>query len=85
MGVFHQKSFEAELSDLRADADRLDDAIRYVEHQLSEDPASGLESAVPGIYIAPVRLPVDGGLVRMSIFYTYDGKDVTFQSLKRAP
>lgn len=85
MGVFHEKTFEAQLNALRADADRLDDALSYVEHQLSEDPQTGLESAVPGIYVAPVRLPTEDGLVRMSIFYTYDGKDVTFRMLKRSP
>lgn len=85
MGVFHDRRFEDELSALQADVDRLDDALRYVEQRVSEDPASGIESSVPGIFIAPVRLPAKSGLVRMSIFYTYDGKDVTFRMLRRAP
>lgn len=85
MGVIYDRRFEDELSALRADVDRLDDAVRYVEQRLSEDPGSGIESNIPGIYIAPVRLPSSEGLIRMSIFYTYDGRDVTFRMLRRAP
>jgi hypothetical protein len=85
VGVFHDRRFEDELKVLQADVDRLDDALRYVEQRVSDDPASGIESSVPGIFIAPVRLPAENGLVQMSIFYTYDGKDVTFRMLRRAP
>jgi hypothetical protein len=85
VGVFHEKKFEEEVAELKADFDRLDLALSYVEYQLAEDPGSGIESSVPGIWVAPVRLPLDRGLVRFSIFYTYDGEDLTFQELKRAP
>jgi len=85
VGVFHDRRFEDELSALRVDFDRLDDALRYVEQRVSEDPASGIQSPIPGIFIAPVRLPTENGLVQMSIFYTYDGSDVTFRMLRRAP
>lgn len=85
MGVFHDKDFEDELNALGVDPKRLDGAMRYVEQQLSEDPTGGIESAVPGIYVAPVRLPAGNGqLILVSVFYTYDGKDVTFRMLRRA-
>jgi hypothetical protein len=85
VGVFHNQDFEAQLAALKADTDRLDDAIRGVEQLLSESPDSGVEADIPGIFVFRVRLPSDVGLVRMSIFFTYDGNDVTFQMLKRAP
>lgn len=85
MGVFHNQEFETQLAALKADTDRLDDAIRGVEQLLSTSPESGVQSEIPGIFVFRVRLPSDVGLVRMSIFFTYDGDDVTFQMLKRAP
>jgi hypothetical protein len=85
VGIIYDHRFEDELKALQADIDRLDDALRYVEERLAEAPASGIKSSVPGILVAPVRLPDKSGLVRMSIFYTYDGKDVTFRRLRRAP
>lgn len=85
MGVIHDKNFEDELYALGVDPKRLDDAMRYVEQQLSEDPSVGIESAVPGIYVAPLRLPSGSGqLISISVYYTYDGKDVTFRMLRRA-
>lgn len=84
MGVFYDRDFEDQLGRLRVEADRLDEAISFVEYQLSENPDSGIQSGVPGIYVAPVRLPSEDGLARFSIFYTYDGKDVTFRLLRRA-
>jgi hypothetical protein len=85
VGVFHDRRFEDELNALQGDVDRLDDALRYVEQRISEEPASGIQASVPGIFIAPIRLPANSGLVRVSIFYTFDGKDVTFRALRRAP
>jgi len=85
VGVFHQPKFDQQLSQLSADLQRLQDALRYDEWLLSEFPETGIESDVPGIFVAPTRLPTDEGMVRASIFYTYDGKDVTFHRLVRAP
>ena len=85
VGVFHDQGFEAQLAALKADSDRLDDAIRGVEELLSEHPDAGVESEVPGIFVFRLRLPSSDGLVRVSIFFTYNGKDVTFQSLRRSP
>ena len=85
MGVFRDEAFEEQLRGLGADLPRLDDAIRYIEHQLSEHPESGVASEIPGIYVAHARLPHAGELARFSIFYTFDGKDVTFRVLRRAP
>jgi hypothetical protein len=86
VGVWHQKKFEEELEALGADAKRLDDAMRGVEEQLAEDPSAGIESRVPGMLIKRIKLPgADGSIVRASILYTFDGKDVTYQSIKRRP
>lgn len=85
MGVFHDQSFDVQLAALKADANRLDDAIRGVEQLLSEHPDAGVESEVPGIYVFRLRLPSSDGLVRASIFFTYNGEDVTFHSLRRSP
>jgi hypothetical protein len=84
VGVFHDQDFEAQLAALKADSERLDDAIRGVEQLLSEQPDAGVESEVPGIFVFRLRLPSSEGLVRVSIFFTYDGQDVTFRSLRRS-
>lgn len=85
MGVSRDESFERDLCAFKVDLPRLDEALRYVEYELAENPDAGVASVVPGIYVALTRLPDAGGLVRVSIFYTYDGKDVTFRRIRRAP
>jgi hypothetical protein len=85
VGISRDESFERDLRTFRADLPRLDEALRYVEFELAEHPDSGIESAVPGIYVAPTRLPDGKRLIRVSIFYTYDGRDVTFRRIRRAP
>jgi hypothetical protein len=85
VSVIKSDRFEREFRSLLADLPRLDEAIGYVEYQLSEDPASGLKTAVSGLFIARTRLPHDGGMIRVSIFYLFDGTNVTFVDLKRDP
>jgi hypothetical protein len=84
VGVSRDKSFEEDLKAFQADLPRLDEALRYVEYELAENPGAGIQSDVPGIYVAPTRLPNAGALARVSIFYTYDGKDVTFRRIRLA-
>lgn len=85
MGVHKTEQFEEQLKALLAGFSRLDDAIGSVEYLLSEYPDSGISTAVPGLYVFRTRLPDAGNLVRFSIFYLYDGKDVWFKELRRAP
>lgn len=86
VGVHRHPKFQAQAEALQSDVHRLDDALRGKEEKLSEHPDAGITSQVPGIYVERMRLPgTKQGLVRLSIFYTYDGKDVTFRFLRRAP
>lgn len=84
MGVNKTEQFEKRLEELDADLPRLDEAIRFAEHQLSEFPASGISTSVPGLYSFPLRLPTRSGQVRFSIFYLYNGQDVDFINLRSA-
>jgi hypothetical protein len=84
VGVFHEKKFEVELAELGTDSDRLDDAMRGVEQQLSEEPTAGLKTRVPGLFVKRIKLPgADGSIVRASILYTFNGDDVTYQRIQR--
>ena len=85
MGVAKSGRFEEQLAQLGAGLERLDEAISFAEEQLTNHPASGIPTAVPGIYSFPTRLPTGNGLAHVSIFYLYDGKDVRFIDLKRSP
>ena len=85
MGVAKTPRFEEQLAQLGAGIERLDEAISFAEEKLSNHPASGIPTSVPGIYTFPTRLPSGNGLVHVSIFYLYDGKDVRFIDLKRRP
>lgn len=85
MGVHKEKQFEKQFEALLASLPRLDDAIRFAEHLLSESPDSGISTSVPGIYVFRTRLPDAGRVVRVSIFYLYDGKDVRFVDLGIPP
>lgn len=87
MGITYQAGFDAQLAALGGELDRLYDALRYVEYQISESPASGAQTVVPGIYRARTRLPSgkDGVMIRVSIFYTFDGRDSTFQRIVQSP
>jgi hypothetical protein len=85
VGIHKDDRFEEQLKTLRTGFSRLDDAISSVEYLLSEYPDSGIRTSVPGIYVFRTRLPDDGKLARFAIFYLYDGKDVRFVDLQRAP
>lgn len=86
MGIFRDQEFEEQAGAIQPDLHRLDDALSGAEQRVSESPESGIATPVPGIYVAPTVLPDgDGRQVRVSIFYTYDGKDSTFRTLRRAP
>jgi hypothetical protein len=82
VGVGKSDRFEKRLAEFGPDLPRLDEALRFAEHQLSEFPTSGIPTSVPGIYVFPARLPSATGHVLVSIFYLYDGKDVKFIDLK---
>lgn len=84
MGVNKTERFERRLEELDSDLPRLDEAIRFAEHQLSEFPASGIRTSVPGLYAFPLRLPDGIGQARFSIFYLYNGQDVDFMDLRPA-
>ena len=85
MGIFHQSRFDEQLAELSSDLASLHAALRYVEYQVSEFPESGVETVVPGIFRVRARLPCDGEMVHVAIFYTYDGSDSTFQRIVRDP
>lgn len=85
MGVHKKQRFEKRLEELGADLPRIDEAIRFAEYQLSEFPTSGIPTSIPGLYVFPTRLPSDSGLVRVSIFYLFDGEDVWFVDLGTPP
>ncbi|TMK58269.1 MAG: hypothetical protein E6G51_03980 [Actinobacteria bacterium] len=84
MGVAKTDRFEKRVEELDSDLSRLDEAIRFAEHQLSEFPTAGIPTSIPGLYSFPIRLPTRTGQVRLSIFYLYDGKDVRFMDLRPA-
>ena len=77
--------FDAEAAAIQADVQRMDEALRYVEYQLARYPDSGIESSVPGIWVAPIRVPAEPGTVRASLFYTFNESYVWFQSVRLAP
>lgn len=83
--VVREPRFEAEAAAIQSDVERMDEALRYVEYQVARWPDSGIPSAVPGIYVAPVRVPRAGRIVRGSGFYTYTTDHVNFQSIRLAP
>ncbi len=83
--VVRQPRFEREAAALQPNVHRMDEALRYVEAQLAREPESGIESSVPGIWVAPVRIPRDGGIVRASIFYTFNDAQVQLQSIRTSP
>ena len=64
----------------------MDEALGFAEVQLARRPTSGIQSSVPGIWVAPVRVPDErGNIVRASIFYTFENGRVRFQSIRVAP
>jgi hypothetical protein len=77
--------FEAEAQAIQPSVRRMDEALEYVEEQLARQPDSGIQSSVPGIWVAPVRVPAGGRIVRASIFYTFENDHVRLQSIRRAP
>jgi hypothetical protein len=83
--VVREPRFEAEATAIQPDVQRIDEALRFVEDQLARHPDSGIETSVPGIWVAPIRLPRRGGVVRASIFYTFDPNFVRLQSIGLAP
>ncbi len=83
--IIREPRFEREAKAIQPSVRRMDEALEYVENRLSQDPRSGLESKVPGIWIAAVRCPAPGRIVRASIFYTFEPGFVRFQSIKVEP
>jgi hypothetical protein len=83
--VVREPRFEGEAQAIQPNVRHMDEALDYVEKQLSRDPRSGIESSVPGIWVAPVRVPSGNGIVRASIFYTFEPNVVRLQSIRLAP
>lgn len=84
-GIVREDRFGAEAAAILPSVRRLDEALRYVEQHLARFPDSGIQSSVPGLWVAPVRLPIPSGIARASIFYTFDASHVRFQSVRLAP
>lgn len=80
-----QPRFEAEAASIQPNVSRMDGALAYVEGQLARDPESGLRTVVPGIFVAPTRVPAPSGIVWASVFYTFMGDYVWLQSIRLAP
>ena len=83
--VVRELRFEREAAVIEPDVRRMDEALRYVEMQLARDPRSGIQSSVPGIWVALVRVPHQGAIARASIFYTFEPGFVRLQSIRLAP
>jgi hypothetical protein len=72
---------------LRPDVRRLDEALRYVEHVISNYPERGLPTAYPGVRVIPLVLAdATGSLIpiKASLFYIFDDT-VHVLSIKPAP
>jgi hypothetical protein len=82
--VVREPRFEEEAAAIQPNARRMDEALQYVEYELARYPDSGIESSVPGIWVAPVRVPKEGWIVRGSVFYTFDADHVRLQSIRLA-
>lgn len=84
-GIVREERFEAQAAAIEPDAKRMDEAFEYLDGQLARDPRSGIESSVPGLWVAPVRVPSETGVVRASVFYTFTDTNVHYQSIRLAP
>jgi len=84
--VVREHRFESDAAAIQPDTQRMDDAIGYVDGVLATDPRAGIQTSVPGIWVAPVQVPDhEGRTVRASVFYTFDDQYVRLQSMRRAP
>lgn len=84
-GIVREKNFEAQAAAIQPNVKRMDEAFTYLDAQLSADPRSGIESAVPGLWVALIRVPTDTGIARASVFYTFTDTHVHYQSIRVAP
>ncbi len=82
--VVREHRFEVQLEAIESNVRRMDEALRYVEERLARAPESGIQTAVPGIWVAPVRVPRRGELIRASIFYTFTSDHVHLRAIRRA-
>ena len=85
--VIYERQFEQEASALEPDVRRLDEAMRYVEHVISNYPEQALPTAYPGVRVIPLILPASRGLmpIEASVFYIYDDDQAHVLSIKPAP
>jgi hypothetical protein len=83
-GIIREKRFERELEAMSSNVKRIDEAFEYLDIRLGSDPRSGVPSSVPGIWVAPIRIPGDAGIVRASLFYTFTDTHVYYQSIRLA-
>ena len=79
--VVREPLFEQQFHAIEASTQRLDEALRYAEERTASAPQSGLPTKVPGIWVAPVRVPSRGKIVRASIFYTFTKDHVHWQEI----
>lgn len=84
-GIVREPRFEREAVAIEPNVRRMDEALDYVERQLARWPETGIESSVPGIWVAPTRVPSGRRIIRVSVFYTFDAQYVRLQSILRAP
>lgn len=83
--VVREPRFEEQLNEIESSVRRMDEALQYVEERLASSPDSGIPTSVPGLWVAPVRVPSEGALIRASIFYTFTEDYVVLRAIRRAP
>ena len=83
-GIIREERFEREIEAIFPNIKRMDEAFEYLDIRLASDPRSGIESSVPGLWVAPIRVPGDTGVVRASLFYTFTDTHVHYQSIRLA-
>jgi hypothetical protein len=82
--IVRDQRFVDEAAVIQPNAKRMDEAFTYTDYQLALDPRSGIPCSVPGLWVAPLRVPTDAGLVRASLFYTFTDTHVYYRSIKLA-
>ena len=83
--VVYDARWDAEAQAVEENVQRLDEAMRYFEFQLSRAPKSGIESPAAGIWVAHATLPTrTNRQVRVSVFYSFDEEQVRMRSIRLA-
>lgn len=83
--VVEEHRFARELAAIEPNVRRSDEALFYVKELLARDPSAGLETATPGIFVAPIILPLPGdrrGWRRARIYYLVRPRAVHLLSIR---